>query len=126
VNEGTRKFVQARADDHCEYCQVRQEDSPLASLHVEHVIPIKHDGSDDVANLALACIDCNLHKGPNLTGFDPDTGEVCRLFHPRGQKWDDHFKWLGIYIVGKTDVGRTTVKVLDMNSNEQLELRMTE
>jgi len=29
-------------------------------LHVEHVVPIKYEGSDDVANLTLACVDCNL------------------------------------------------------------------
>ena len=29
-------------------------------------------------NLALACIDCNLHKGPNLTGIDPETNQVTR------------------------------------------------
>ncbi|MEM9941569.1 MAG: HNH endonuclease [Planctomycetota bacterium] len=126
MNEATREFVRVRAHHRCEYCQLGQEDSPLAALHVEHVIPIKHDGSDDVSNLALACIDCNLCKGPNLTGFDPETGELCRLFHPREQEWEDHFRWLGIYIVGKTDVGRTTIKVLNMNSSERLELRMTE
>ena len=26
---------------------------------------------------------CNLHKGPNLSGVDPDTGQVVRLFDPR-------------------------------------------
>lgn len=126
MNESIREIVRSRALDRCEYCQLRQEDSPLAALHVEHVIPKKHDGSSNIDNLALACIDCNLHKGPNLTGFDPETGELCRLFHPREQKWEIHFRWAGIYIVGKTDVGRTTVKVLDMNSAEQIELRMTD
>ncbi len=126
MNESTRQFVRSRAENCCEYCQLCQDDSPLAALHVEHIIPKKHGGVDDVNNLALACIDCKLHKGPNLTGLDPETGELCRLFHPREQKWEVHFKWLGIYVVGITAVGRTTVKVLDMNSNERIELRMTE
>lgn len=126
MNDTTRNFVRVRAGNRCEYCQLHQEDSPLAALHVEHVIPRKHDGNDELENLALACIDCNLHKGPNLTGLDPDTGKLCRLFDPREQNWDEHFMWVGIEIVGITDAGRTTVKVLNMNSSDQLELRMTQ
>lgn len=74
-------------------------------------------------NLALACIDCNLHKGTNLTGFDPRGRRVTKLFHPRQQRWEDHFAWRGIYIIGKTAVGRTTIRVLDMNADDQLALR---
>jgi 5-methylcytosine-specific restriction endonuclease McrA len=33
-------------------------------FHIEHVIPRQHGGSDDADNLALACPDCNLRKGP--------------------------------------------------------------
>ena len=65
-----------RAGNRCEYCQLRQEDSPLAALHVEHIVPKTHGGTDDLENLALACIDCNLHKGPNLTGIDPERDQV--------------------------------------------------
>ena len=46
------------------------------------------------------------------------------LFDPRQQRWDDHFHWEGTHIVGRSDVGRTTIRVLCMNSDEQLELRM--
>jgi hypothetical protein len=74
-------------------------------------------------NLALACIDCNLHKGTNLTGIDPQTNEVTELFHPRRQNWEDHFEWRGIHLIGKTAVGRTTVRVLRMNSEDQIALR---
>ena len=96
---------------------------PLAALHIEHIIPKKHGGSDDMDNLALACIDCNLHKGSNLTGIDPETNEVTAPFHPRRQQWREHFVWDGIYIIGKTAIGRTTVRVLDMNTDDQLGLR---
>lgn len=95
----------------------------MAALHIEHIIPKIHGGTDDLNNLALACIDCNLHKGPNLTGIDPQTKKVSTLFHPRKDKWDDHFRWRGIYIMGRTAVGRTTIRVLKMNSEEQLSLR---
>ena len=122
MKESTKARVRERAGHRCEYCLLHQDDSPLA-LHIEHVIPKKHGGSDDVDNLALACIDCNLHKGPNLTGIDPETKGVTQLFHPRRHRWNEHFEWAGIYIAGKTAVGRTTVVVLNMNSHDQLALR---
>jgi len=124
MNSATRTLVRERAGHRCEYCQIHQEDSPLAALHIEHIRPLKHGGGDDDSNLCLACIDCNLHKGPNLTGIDPQTQAVTLLLHPRQQHWDDHFRWDGLHIVGKTDIGRTTIRVLCMNSDEQLELRM--
>ena len=126
MKESTRDLVRKRAGYRCEYCQLHQDDSPLAALHVEHIVPKKHGGLDDSVNLALACIDCNLHKGSNLTGIDPMTNEITVLFHPRKDRWDDHFDWSGIRIVGKTSVGRTTIRVLNMNSEDQLALRACE
>jgi 5-methylcytosine-specific restriction endonuclease McrA len=115
--------VRQRAGHRCEYCQLDQDDSPLAALHVEHAIPKAHGGGDDLDNLALACVDCNLHEGTNLTGLDPQTGLVTELFHPRKHFWKDQFHWRGIYVVGRTAIGRTTVRVLKMNSEDQLALR---
>jgi 5-methylcytosine-specific restriction endonuclease McrA len=123
MNDAAKARVRERAGKRCEYCRLDQEDSPLAALHVEHIIPRKHGGTDDADNLALACVDCNLHKGPNLTGIDPETGKVTRLFNPRHDLWDDHFERQGIHIAGKTPIGRTTVRVLNMNSDDQLALR---
>jgi hypothetical protein len=115
--------VRERASNACEYCHLHQNDSPLAALHLEHIIPKVHGGDDNLDNLALACIDCNLHKGTNLSGIDPQTGVITELFHPRRDRWEDHFEWFGIYLSGKTAVGRTTVRVLDVNSDDQLALR---
>jgi 5-methylcytosine-specific restriction endonuclease McrA len=123
MNERTKARVRERAGYCCEYCHLSQDDSPLATLHIEHIIPKAHGGTDHVDNLALACIDCNLHKGPNLTGLDPRTRHVTPLFHPRRDVWRNHFEWRGIYVIGKTAIGRTTINVLHMNSEEQLSLR---
>ncbi len=124
MNQSLRNFVRQRAESRCEYCKLHQEDSPLAALHIEHIVPRKHGGGDDLENLCLACIDCNLHKGPNLTGIDPVGGEITPLFHPRQQEWDGHFAWDGVFLIGKTPTGRATIRVLRMNSDERLELRM--
>jgi hypothetical protein len=126
MDAATRSLVRARAIDCCEYCGRHQDASPLARLQIEHVIPRKHGGSDDPDNLCLACIDCNLGKSSNLTGIDPATGDFSnpvQLFNPRTQQWNDHFERQGARIVGKTDVGRTTVYVLNMNSEDQIERR---
>ena len=123
MNDSTRNLVRHRAGNRCEYCGRRQSQSLLATLHIEHVLPRKHHGGDGAENLALACIDCNLHKGTNVAGYDPVTGALTELFHPRRHVWSDHFEWQGVVIVGKTAIGRTTVEVLQLNSADQLELR---
>ena len=90
ISSALRKLVKERAGDRCEYCGLHQDHSVM-SFHVEHIIPRQHGGASVSENLALACPGCNLHKGPNLTGIDPDTGEVSRLFHPRQDVWQEHF-----------------------------------
>lgn len=117
-----RQSVRARAAYQCEYCRLPQELSELR-FHIEHVIPRQHGGGDDVDNLALACPDCNLRKGPNLTGIDPETGEVVRLFHPRRDAWSDHFGYVGSAIDGATPIGRTTLSLLQMNDPERRRVR---
>lgn len=118
-----RQRVRDRAGNRCEYCHLRQEHQPVCRFQMEHIIPRQHDGGDDEANLALACFHCNLHKGTNLTGMDPESGEVVRLFHPRKDHWGEHFAWRGTELAGLTAVGRTTVRVLKMNASRRLELR---
>lgn len=121
-----RRQVRSRAGNACEYCKLRQEESPLATLQIEHIIPRKHGGKDLLENLCLACIDCNLAKGTNIAGIDPVTRQVTELFHPRRQNWDEHFEWKDVFLIGKTATGRTTIEVLRINSDEQLQLRIAQ
>ena len=123
IAAAVRRAVRERAGDRCEYCRTRQDDEPFVTYQIEHVTAIQHGGTDDEANLALACSSCNLHKGPNLTGIDPDTGRIEPLFHPRRQSWDDHFETRFPLIIGKTACGRTTVRVLAMNAEDRVDLR---
>ncbi len=124
MDAATRTAVRERADHRCEYCQLQQEHSPLARLQIEHIRPRKHRGTDDPENLALACIDCNLAKSSDIAGFDPESDQMTALFHPRQHKWHEHFEWRGVFLAGVTPVGRTTVDVLDMNSDDRVELRL--
>jgi hypothetical protein len=72
----------------------------------------------------LACHRCNLRKGPNLTGVDPVNGEVVPLFHPRRDRWAEHFLLRGVRIQGPTPAGRATVHVLAINDARRVELRI--
>ena len=123
IPAATRRLVRDRAGGRCEYCRTHQADEPFIAYQMEHVIPRQHGGSDDEANLALACPHCNLHKGPNLTGIDPTTGAIEPLFHPRRQVWEDHFEARHPQVVGLTPPGRATVRVLAINDEARVELR---
>ena len=83
----------------------------------------KHHGTDDLENLALACFACNNHKGANIAGIDPTTGELTRLFHPRRDRWEEHFEWDDAVLLGRTPIGRTTVDVLAVNLSHRIQLR---
>jgi hypothetical protein len=123
MDASTRRQVRERAANRCEYCHRRQADSPLIALQIEHVIARKHGGDDTLENLALACADCNLHKGSDLSGIDPDSGQLTPLFHPRRSRWEERFRWNRIRVVGITAIGRTTIQVLGLNSLVRLRLR---
>ena len=122
MDVATRALVRQRAGDQCEYCLLRQEHSEL-SHHVEHIVAKQHAGTDEPDNLALACHRCNLCKGPNLTGVDPLSGDVVSLFHPRRDRWDQHFVLREVHITGTTPIGRATVQVLAINDVRRMELR---
>ena len=81
-------------------------------------------GVMDESNLALACHFCNRHKGPNLSGMDPTTGELTRLFNPRIDTWSQHFRIQAGHIIGLTPMGRTTVYVLNMNRPNRVRVRV--
>jgi len=119
----TREFVRRRAGNQCEYCRLSQIAAPFFTFHVEHVRAKQHSGGDDQENLAFACPDCNRFKGPNLSAIDPATEAIVPVFNPRTESWDEHFKFMGDEIVGRTPVGRATVALLKMNATTRREMR---
>src|SRR5271166_1429460 len=88
----TREPGCRRAGERCEYCHLPTSVYPWP-FHVDHIIARQHGGLTVLDNLALSCLHCNRHKGPNIAGTDPRTGEVVRLFHPRNDQWSVHFEW---------------------------------
>ena len=117
------QLVRQRAGHRCEYCRLPQSHSALR-FHLEHIVPRQHGGGDVAENLALACPECNRRKGTNLTGIDPESRLLVRLFHPRQDRWADHFRVLAARILPLTDVGRTTEWVLALNTEARLRWRV--
>ena len=122
MDEAIRVSVAVRADYRCEYCRLHQDDD-VYTFHVEHIVAVKHGGTDELENLAYACQHCNLHKGTNLSGIDPATGAVVELFHPRRDDWVQHFSLNGPFYFGLSPIGRATIRVLAMNDPERVRIR---
>ena len=116
--------VAQRAAHLCEYCHAPESIFNFP-FEVEHIIPPNRGGSDDETNWALACRSCNLHKAHHLDGADAETGVVAKLFHPRQDRWEEHFRIdaATTSILGRTPVGRATVERLRLNRASQLAAR---
>jgi hypothetical protein len=123
MNAVVRNLVRSRADGRCEYCQLGERQVTLFPFHLEHIVARKHGGLDDEENLCGSCHHCNLAKSSNLSGRDPDTGKVVRLFNPRSQHWRRHFRWDGARLQGRTQCGRATIAVLNINAPHRIEIR---
>lgn len=119
-----REAVIHRAQGYCEYCRspMRYCPDPFA---VEHIVPRVAGGRNAFHNLALACQGCNNHKFRSTEALDPVTGALVPLFHPRQQRWSQHFLWSAdtTVIVGRTPSGRATVERLRLNREGVVNLR---
>ena len=119
-----KQLVRVRAEHRCEYCHIPQKFF-IQLFQIEHIVARSHGGTDEADNLALACRLCNLHKGPNLSGIDPESKVLTRLFNPRTDRWSDYFRFgRNGDIIGLSEIGRTTAFVLNMNAKRRVELRL--
>ena len=114
MDEELIRLVGRRAGHRCEYCQVPRTFTRM-QFQIDHITARKHRGPTAAGNLALSCLPCNGHKGPNLAGIDRPSRKIVRLFHPRRHKWTHHFRWDGAVLVGRTAIGRVTIVVLEIN-----------
>lgn len=114
-----RRLVEERAKYQCEYCLLPAKVA-FFPHEIDHIIAEKHNGETNADNLALTCWRCNRYKGSDLGSFDPETGNFSFLFNPRKQEWKLHFMFSEVMIIGLTPEGRTTVKLLQINSEERL------
>ena len=123
MDRETRDRVVNRAGNICEFCRLPQAAQPFVTFHVDHIVATQHRQDDSLDNLCLCCQSCNLHKGTILTSIDPQTDEMVRLFNPRTDVWREHFRLVDHEIIGLTEIGRATARLLAMNSPKRIELR---
>lgn len=97
-----------------------------ATFHVEHIIPRSAGGSDSLDNLAFACPGCNLKKSNRTSSIDPESGQSVPFFHPRQDRWSEHFDWAGQNVVPMTAVGRASLAALDLNHPRRILIRQAE
>ena len=97
-----------------------------ATFHVEHIQPEVHGGLTELENLAWACPGCNLKKSDRMELPDPGTQLSVRMFHPRQDKWDEHFDWFEFHVVALTPIGQALVHGLDLNHPRRLQIRQAE
>jgi len=116
------QHVRLRAAGRCEYCRLPQKATNVP-FEIDHIISRKHGGLTVASNLAVACWYCNSFKGSDISGLDPQARNLTRLFHPRRHKWSYHFRYEGPILVGRTAIGRTTIRVLQINCGQAVTLR---
>ncbi|WP_438002980.1 HNH endonuclease signature motif containing protein [Sorangium sp. So ce321] len=114
-----RRLVHERAGGACEYC-LYPGSLAFTAHEIDHIVAQKHGGETAEDNLALSCALCNKHKGSDLASIVPDSGELAAIFHPRRQRWRDHFQIVGSSIAGLTPVARATVRLLQLNHPNRL------
>jgi len=114
IDSSLRKLVRLLAGGLCEYCLISDRFT-LAEHEIDHVIAVKHGGRTVEENLALCCTVCNRYKGSDIASIDPETGQLTPLFHPRVDRWDDHYQLRSGEIIARTAMGRGTIRLLRMN-----------
>ena len=107
ITAQVRAAVARRAEHRCEYCLINERDVGFPH-QIDHIVSRKHGGSSDADNLAYACVICNRNKGSDVASIDTHTGEPTRLFHPRRDRWDDHFYLAGEVIESRSEIGAVT------------------
>ena len=124
VSENVRQRIRERAGNRCEYC-LSHQNYIMGWLQIDHIYPTIAGGTNDEDNLCLACELCNQYKWTKVEGVDPITEQNVVLFHPRQQRWVEHFAWgsNGTEIMGLTACGRATVIALKLNNELAVTVR---
>ena len=117
--EHLRREVGARAQFRCEYCLFPEARSAFAH-QVDHIVSLKHGGGSNFDNLALCCVFCNRYKGSDVAAVNAETGEIVRLFHPRLDRWTDHFRIYSAIIEPMTQQGEVTARLLRFNQAQRV------
>jgi len=124
ISPETRLIVARRANHVCEYCLIAEQDAYFR-FQVEHIISGKHGGSSEIDNLALSCVFCNRFKGSDIASVVLGQDQLVRLYHPRNDRWRNHFRLDGVIIEPLSQIAEATIRILQMNHDDQILERLT-
>ena len=119
ISDKLRKMVICQANSCCEYC-LQSNDFSFHPHQIDHIISLKHEGETEFDNLAYACFPCNNAKGSDIGTIILPNKNFVRLFNPRTDNWYEHFEMENGVIYDKTDIGKATIKVLNLNEIERI------
>lgn len=127
IPENVQQQVRLRANGLCEYCHTIEK-WQYVRFTIDHVLARAQGGTDDVANLALACFHCNRRKSDRAKGVDPLSGLLYDIFNPRRDQWHEHFIWSldCAEIIGLTATGRATITQLGLNRPRIVNIRLSD
>ncbi len=120
ITSSTKFYVAERANYKCEYCLIPEKLS-FYKFQIEHIISLKHGGSNRKENLAYCCPECNYSKGTDVGTYIANN--LTRFFNPRLDNWEEHFELKKGEIIAKTDIGAATVIIFKFNQIDRLIFR---
>ena len=120
-----QRLVLAESKGFCEYCWLHSNFSSN-SFHFDHILPTSKGGLSVFKNIVRSCGGCNGYKHDKTHYRDPLTRQLCRLYNPREDKWQEHFQWSNddLVVEGITGIGRATVELLQLNRIGSVNLRV--
>jgi HNH endonuclease len=120
IPDSIRRQVAKRANYCCEYC-ILPDSRSFFTFHIDHIISLKHDGSDSIDNLAYACQICNLNKGSDIATVFSDISKPIRFYNPRIDNWKSHFSVDSSgMLIGQSDIALATIKIFDFNHPDSI------
>lgn len=124
LTEEIRTLVMQRSGHCCEYCKSQDKFSPVY-FTIDHILPLIEGGTNDIENLAYACMLCNRLKWNKLVSIDPVSQDNVPIYNPRLDVWEQHFQWSGDYlsIIGVSAIGRALVFALKLNREKLIQYR---
>ena len=87
-----RQFVRQRAGGCCEYCLVPESHNPCASRSRSRCCSANTAAPRKKTILRCAAPCATSIRELIWPRSHPDTGDIMRLYHPRHDRWSDHFE----------------------------------
>ncbi len=119
INATLRNQISVRANFQCEYCLIHEDDTYFG-CEIDHIISLKHGGSNELNNLAYSCFFCNRHKGSDIGSIHVETSEFIRFYNPRTDNWNQHFRLVDSLIEPLDSIGEVTARILHFNHIDRI------